>query len=1191
MNSEALTCRWLWLMGSLFCLSVPLSAWGQGKEPGTLWGGVRSLLPPEWEWEPLLTVPRLEGRFRMDGVLADNEWQFATQVGGLLDANTLRQAGQSGRFLLGYRGQDLFLGFEFNRPPGSGAPRIRVDQPGWSATPLWVQDENLEVWLAPFTDGVKMGGMMEPAYAVAANAAGAYSHDLTGWDRTEIPRELEYVPILRTEQWQGEMRFPWSVLSQMRVPQEEHPPADGVEWKGAFFFQQLTPFRALIGPQQTLDAFPTLIFSERPVGFEVSAVEPAEAGQARFVAGVRNGSAETVEYALHYEIFRRTEPPRSEAEQFVSYWRWIERIKAVGPDRAAAERGGVLDVRSVEGVEADLNRQYRWVDGGVRPLTAEPGQVARAEVVFPAPDGYYLFGYRIVERGTGRVAMRQVIPVLLARLPVQVRPEFLKAQKIIVRVDVGAVRGLADGDVLEVRLLDGQGQPLAEHREVLKVGAGRVEVLLSSEKTQENQDYEARARVLSGKRGEILAETSQAIHRPPNPEWWGNNLGRTDRLPPGFEPVRAVEHGLEVALRRFVLDGVVFPQQIVTRGEPFLAGPIQLTAEVGGQSVPFSRGPLEMGEVTPTGAVFRQQWSGAGLRLNLEGRLEYDGFLRYDIAVGPVAGPVRLDRLTLEVPVRAEYARWYAHRDLSTRLAGAPKGPYFPYGDLEDFYRAYPDGWMPFSWQLFLGTRDRGIEWVAESDRAWSPRDEARMMGLQRGEGQVCLVFRFIDAPVELAAPRMFSFALMPTPVRDFPRARYYSLSRTLGASLGPDTPQNPEQSPEIEGIYRELQQLGFRVAHHYVNFGPELFSNVRFYDERHLNPLRGVNRLAHQYGLINVFYCGYSLPPGIPDNETFGQEMRMEPEYRGWYNHASPFADYFLHSAKFMCENAGVDAFHTDGLAMVWLMNNPTYDFGWTRDGQPHGTYPVFAVRDLFKRFYTMLKFELADGREGYHMPHVTDAPVYCLESLSDLAVTGEQHYNTLSTLKDLSLARYGLCYDTLWQGVPRMGIWHYTQDIPVTKNVMLTLHNLHGVMYEYVNLRYSNFPYELMGGFRPEVVMWRDFNRRTADFLPHWAAPNLAEVASDVRGVELPDGAIKVSAYVHQEARNAVLIVANLEPVGYSVRVKPNLEAMGLPGAVEDYSFTDPVLDGYYYPMVGSEIRLDLYPQRWRAIGVRER
>jgi hypothetical protein len=53
----------------------------------------------------------------------------------------------------------------------------------------------------------------------------------------------------------------------------------------------------------------------------------------------------------------------------------------------------------------------------------------------------------------------------------------------------------------------------------------------------------------------------------------------------------------------------------------------------------------------------------------------------------------------------------------------------------------------------------------------------------------------------------------------------------------------------------------------------------------------------------------------------------------------------------------------------------------------------------------------------------------------------------------------------------------------------------------------------------------------------------------------------------------------------------LKPHLAALGLSGEMSAFSFTDPVLEGYAYPVVGNALLLDIYPQRWRAILVHKR
>src|SRR5437867_8600937 len=260
----------------------------------------KELVPPEWQWLPIFTVPLLTGDQQSDGVLAEEEWKYATQIGALLDANTLMQTSEPARFLISRRGLDLCLAFEFSRPKTSGRPRVTVKDKGWSAAPLWGTDDNVEVWLAPCTRDVRMDGMMDPRYAIAGNSAGAYSQDMTGWDRAAIPRAVQYGSIVHDEKWQGEMRLPWTVIKNIRAAQPVRVPAPNVQWKSSFFFHQVTPFHALIGPQQMLGAFPTLQFSDRPVGFEASGLEMLKAGQARFVVGVRNGSEQNVTYQSRY---------------------------------------------------------------------------------------------------------------------------------------------------------------------------------------------------------------------------------------------------------------------------------------------------------------------------------------------------------------------------------------------------------------------------------------------------------------------------------------------------------------------------------------------------------------------------------------------------------------------------------------------------------------------------------------------------------------------------------------------------------------------------------------------------------------------------------------------------------------------------------------------------------------------------
>jgi hypothetical protein len=1152
------------------------------------------MIPSSWHWTPRYTVPRLPAAPRVDGQLDESPWRYSSEISALIDTETSMQARQNGSIRLGWIDRDLVVGYELNRPSGSGKPRVSVEEAGWSRVPLWVQDDNIELWLSPYAQGVGLQGMMSPAYTIAANAAGAYSHNLTSFDRPQIPRQLKYATHVLDNRWTGELRVPWEVMKQVPSTRQPHAPKEGTLWTSAIFFHQLTPNRAVMGLvpglQKKGTPFSELRFSDQPVGYAVSAVKPLpdRAGYAGFEVEVRNGSDEPVECELAYQVFRKHEIPRSEDEQFFSYYHWVKRIEAVGRQVAGTERGGILHLRTKQGVLDLLNREYDWHTGGQERITADGASVQTHAIDFAAEEGYYVVGYQLTDAATGELLMHQVIPVTIARLPVQVRPEFLQAKKIVLRADIAAVASAEPGDRLIATIVHDDQVIVRSVRELASV-VDPIEMLIPTDDVQPGMTFDLQVRLQRGNSDKVVAETSRQITHPPIPEWYGHQLGTVDRVPDDFEPIKKTAKGFAVAMRRYEFDGAALPSQIMARDEPLLDGPTTLKAVVDGRTVELRPGNVKVLQQKPTQVRFEQMLSGQALNVKIVGTLDYDGFIRYRLDVKPAENAVQIDHLSLEIPLKADYARWFSHRDLGTAVSGSrPHGPEFPYGTLDDFFAHYTDGWMPFTWQLFLGSHDRGLEWVAESDRAWSPKDEERMIEVRRDEKRVSAVFHFVDQSVELNAEgRTFEFGLTATPVRDFPRSRYFQWERAGGLQIRPHVELAPQNNPNYQQMYARLADYGIDVVGSYVNLGPALFSNIRFYEADVLSRIRGANELAHDYGMINNMYCGYALPPGIPDNETYGEEMRMEPAFRGWYLHASPFLDYALHSAKFMIDNAAVDSFHTDGLPMVWLATNVTHDYRWERDGVTHGTWPVFAVRELFKRFYHMVKFDCEE--EKYHMPHVVDAPVYCIESFTDLEVSGEQHYGTISKLKDLGFVRYRMSYDTTMQGIPRMGIWHYVDDIAVTKQMMQAIHHLHGVHFEYQKQLKYDHSYEIMGGSRPIARMFANFGRERATFLPYWKHPDLCQIEPDTGGEQTIPSDVQVSAYRHSNGKQALLIIANIDTQGYSLRVTPSPEALGLPGEASDYDASDPILGGYGYPRAGSAIRLDVAPQRWRAVWLR--
>ena len=1141
------------------------------------------LEPSKWPMEPIFTVPILPQANRIDAVLADNEWEGATAISAVFDASIGAQSVQPITFRLGYHGDALYLGFKMQRPKGCKFPRITDQTQGYTSRKLFQRDDNLEVWLAPIAKGVEATGMMKPQYAIAANAAGAYYHVMTGRARDKIPRNLAYSPYFdyNTGTWQGELKFPWSLFEAMDVAGKK-PPADGVEWKGVMFFHQVTPAKNWLGIQPKLKFHPTLRFSAKPIGFSISALELSEPGKAAFTIAINNRSVGAVAYELDYEVFRRNSVPRSRDERFLAAWEYIERIKEVGPKKAAIKQGEIQYIKTVQQVENELNQEYRWVDAGVRSIPTKPNERAVCRIDFAAPDGYYVLRYDLREKATGRTVMRQVIPAFLFLMSLDVKPEFLLKRITVARVNVSGLRDLAKGDPIHFSLSNAQGTRL-EAEQVAWDGANHVVMcMLPTAKTQEEQTYTVAVEARHD--GRTVGKVSESVHRPATPEWFGHDLGKTAKTPWGYEPIKCHDDGFGLVLRKYVMADRPFPQQIVARGEPLLAGPVELTGIAQGKPLARRYGKLQLRTQTDTEAHFEQELQANGLTMKIRGQLEFDGLIKYDVELTPTSGTATVDKLVLSIPVLAKYVRWYAHQALSTDFAGCPC-PAYPYGALSDFFKDHPKGWLPFTWAMYLGCRDRGIEWVAESDRYWSPENEQQMIRVTKGDDRVTMAFHFVTEPIELKSPRTISFGIQTTPIRRYTRERYYRFRKTpLSYRPDPDWKQ-------FERSLGEFNRLGFNYYNIYINASAlNLFSNARYYDEKTLSNFTRYARSVHRGGHKLVYYCGYGLPHGLPNDDTFGNEMRMEPvKPSGWYNHASPFADYWLHSVKFMCDHCDLDGVQTDGLPVVPFMSNPTYDLEWARRGRRHGTYPVFAVRELMKRLYIMLKFELARGKEGFHTVHCDRPPVYCIDGWGDLALSGEAHHHTVTSLRELFPDRYGVFYDTLDQGVAPYALWSYGRDVAVTRNMAYTLHHLHGVRVGYAARLGAYGPsYEITGGFTAEAEMWHRFNLADTEFRPYWRHPGLATVESDDLEVELPKAEICVSAFV-RPGKEALLIVANLARVGYTLKIAPNLSALSLPGDLSQYHVRDPIHRCGIYTR--PKLRIDIHPQRWRAILLRKR
>ncbi|MBR1837826.1 MAG: hypothetical protein IJ783_11145, partial [Kiritimatiellae bacterium] len=259
--------------------------------------------------------------------------------------------------------------------------------------------------------------------------------------------------------------------------------------------------------------------------------------------------------------------------------------------------------------------------------------------------------------------------------------------------------------------------------------------------------YAARvARGAGASRRTALEKTFEAADFP----WFGAREGREEILLPGFEPVRASGGAVETAGRKYVFGANGLPREMWSLGRQILARPIRLVGRheaAAGRCRVESRGPVK--------AVF----AGTGAR----GRVEQDGFVLTEISV-----PAGDGEAVLEIPVKAEFATLF--HACGEGIRHNPAG-FVPPGFGKVFgSREIPDqssgDFIPYCW---VGTDDRGVCFMADSDRGWRHGPVRDAVELHReNDGTVVMRLRLAEGVGPHPASKVV-LGLMATPAKPRP--------------------------------------------------------------------------------------------------------------------------------------------------------------------------------------------------------------------------------------------------------------------------------------------------------------------------------------------------------------------------------------------------------------------------------------
>ncbi len=281
--------------------------------------------------------------------------------------------------------------------------------------------------------------------------------------------------------------------------------------------------------------------------------------------------------------------------------------------------------------------------------------------------------------------------------------------------------------------------------------------------------------------GQTVADFAATFVRNPVP-WLGNRLGYPDTPPAPFTPVTREGAAVRAVGRDYRVGADGNFEQITVGGEPILAAPVRFSATVGGTAqVLEGAGPAGFGAVQPTGATWRAEARGGGVTVATEVHFEYDGMAKYTLEVRPTGGPVTVDRLALEIPLKEEYG-WLIHalpvdgdfRAYHYYGTGTLRGREGTVWNSRDFYKSGSAKKMTagtFVPSVWLGGATRGLYWFADNDAGWVPDEEKPAVDVIWKDGVITLSLNFVAAPFRLEAPRRIVYALMATPAKPLPQA------------------------------------------------------------------------------------------------------------------------------------------------------------------------------------------------------------------------------------------------------------------------------------------------------------------------------------------------------------------------------------------------------------------------------------
>lgn len=257
--------------------------------------------------------------------------------------------------------------------------------------------------------------------------------------------------------------------------------------------------------------------------------------------------------------------------------------------------------------------------------------------------------------------------------------------------------------------------------------------------------------------------------------WLGNRIGYPKTPPAPFEPVVLANGKVAAVDREYAVGADGNFGSIMVRGQEILAAPIRFVVKAGGKetAMPAERA-VSFGANTPVEANWQATLAGGGVSIGVAAKFEYDGMAKYELDLQPTAGAAKIEALSLQIPLKDEFAQLMHVLPVEGDFRGYERAGYLKSGEgvvwSSKIWWAAKRPLGNFVPMVWLGGPVRGLCWFADNDEGWAPNNNQPAVTISRQDGVVTLGLHFISEPFTLEARRKIVYGLLATPPKPLPK-------------------------------------------------------------------------------------------------------------------------------------------------------------------------------------------------------------------------------------------------------------------------------------------------------------------------------------------------------------------------------------------------------------------------------------